>query len=60
MVSKDFELSSQPNFGDWKISVEIEVHLIYIDLSYILKTRASVQHTTLALSLKKLFFLEDQ
>ena len=48
MVSKDFELSSQPNFGDWKISVEIEVHLIYIELSYILKTRASVQYTGLA------------
>ena len=26
MISKDFELSSQPNFGDWKISVEVEVY----------------------------------
>ena len=52
MVSKDFELSSQPNFGDWKISVESEVHLIHIELSYLLKKRASVQYTGLAPSLK--------
>ena len=35
VVTRDFELSSQPNLGTWKITVEVDVSLFQRIIKYL-------------------------